>query len=84
MDIIRLVCHPKIMTEKRMILLSLAVEQSSEGIAVSDLEYLNSTFAEMHGYTVNEIVGKNLSIFHTPEQMQEVETANEYRQIEFS
>ncbi len=66
--------------EKQLRLLSFAVEQSTEGIAMSDLdgniEYLNNSFAEMHGYSAEELVGKNLSIFHTPEQMASVEAAN--------
>jgi len=66
--------------DDRMQLLSLAVEQSSEGIAVVDLdgalEYLNDAFARMHGYSVKELIGKNLSIFHTPQQMPSVEVAN--------
>ena len=60
--------------------LSLAIEQSSEGMAVVDmdgnLEYLNDAFAQMHGYSAEELIGKNLSIFHTPEQMPSVEAAN--------
>jgi len=69
--------------EHRLKLLSLAIEQSPEGIAVSDmngnLEYLNDTFATIHGYLPEKLLGKNLSIFHTPIQMQAVEAAN--RQI---
>jgi PAS domain S-box-containing protein len=57
-----------------------AVEQSSEGIAISDLEgnlqYLNNAFAKKHGYTPDELVGKNLSIFHATHQMPSVEDAN--------
>jgi len=64
-------------------LLSTAVEQSSEGIAIADLEgnllFVNSAFATMHGYEPGELVGKHLSIFHTPEEMSSVEAAN--RQI---
>jgi PAS domain S-box-containing protein len=63
-----------------MDLLLLAIEQSSEGIAVSDLkgnlEYLNEAFAKMHGYSPEELVGKNLSIFHSPQQMPSVKAAN--------
>ncbi|MCK5606771.1 PAS domain S-box protein, partial [Candidatus Pacearchaeota archaeon] len=66
--------------EKRLRLLSLAVDQSSEGIAVVDLDgnlqYLNNAFAKMHGYSTEELVGKNLSIFHTLDQMPSVEAAN--------
>ena len=69
--------------EKRVRGLSLAVEQSSEGIAVVDLDgnlqYLNDAFANMHEYSAEELIGKNLSVFHTPQQMPSVEAAN--RQI---
>jgi len=70
----------KYASRKQSDLLSLAIEQSSEGIAIVDLdgnlEYLNSAFAELHGYTPIELLGKNLSIFHTPEQMPSVKAAN--------
>jgi PAS domain S-box-containing protein len=56
------------------------IEQASEGIAVSDLDghllFVNHAFATMHGYLPRELVGKCLSVFHTPEQMASVETAN--------
>lgn len=67
--------------DKKLRLLSLAVEQSSEGIAVVDLdgnlEYLNDAFAKMHGYSPDELMGKHLAIFHTPEQMPSVDAANQ-------
>ena len=66
--------------EEQTRLLSLAIEQSSEGIAVVDLDgnlkYSNDAFAKIHGYSLKEIIGKNLSIFHTPQQMPSVEEAN--------
>ena len=66
--------------EERLRLLSSAIEQSTEGIAVSDLEgkllFVNGAFAAMHSYTPEELVGKHLSIFYTPEQMPSVEAAN--------
>ena len=66
--------------DKRLQLLSVAIEQSSEGIAIVDLggnlEYLNDAFAKMHGYSTEELIGKNLSIFHTPQQMPSAEAAN--------
>ena len=65
--------------EERLNLLSQAVEQSSEGIALSDLEgnvlFVNKAFADLHGYEVEEIIGKHFSIFHTPEQLPAVEEA---------
>lgn len=70
--------------EDRERLMSAAVGQSTEGIAVVDLDgkllSLNHAFAVMHGYSPEELVGEYLSIFHTPEQMSAVEAAN--RQIE--
>jgi len=61
-------------------ILALAIEQSSEGVAVVDLdgnlEYLNTAFAMMHGYSPDELIGKNLSIFHSPEQLASVDAAN--------
>ena len=66
--------------EEEVRLLTTAVEQSSEGVAVVDLEgnilSLNKAFAGMHGYTAEELIGRHLSIFHTPEQMSEVQKAN--------
>ena len=65
--------------EERLNLLSQAVEQSSEGIALSDLEgnvlFVNKAFADLHGYEVEEIIGKHFSIFHTSEQMPAMEEA---------
>ena len=70
--------------EERLRLLSSAVEQSSEGIAVSDLEgnllFVNNAFATMHGYTLKELSGKHLSVFHSPEQMSSVEAST--RQVQ--
>ena len=72
--------HERRSSNKQLELLLLAVEQSSEGIAVVDLdgnlEYSNYAFGQMHGYLPEELVGKNLSIFHTPEQMPSVDAAN--------
>jgi PAS domain S-box-containing protein len=66
-------------TEERIRLLLSAVEQSTEGIGVSDLDgnviYVNNVFAAMHGYSPEELLGRHRSIFHTPEQMAAVEAA---------
>ena len=66
--------------EDQWALLSATVEQNTEGIAVSDLNgnllYLNDAFANMHGYSSAELIGKNLLMFHTPDQVPSVETAN--------
>lgn len=61
-------------------LLSITIEQAHEGMAMVNLDgdilYTNRAFAHMHGYAPDEIMGKNLSIFHTEAQMAEVTAAN--------
>ena len=65
--------------EAQLRLLSSAAEQSTEGIAVADLDgnllFVNRAFAHMHGYEREELHDKHLSIFHTPEQMPSVDAA---------
>jgi PAS domain S-box-containing protein len=55
--------------------LKMAVEQSIDGIAISDLDgniqFANTAWAQMHGYSVEELPGQHLSMFHTEEQLQE-------------
>ncbi|MHC4192314.1 MAG: PAS domain S-box protein [Planctomycetota bacterium] len=47
------------------------------GAAIIDVEasliYVNESFAKMHGYRPEELIGKHVSIFHTKEQMPNVE-----------
>ncbi len=61
-------------------LLASAVEQASVGIAIIDLngnvQYINDAFASSHGYSPEELMGKSISIFHTADQMEEVNAAN--------
>ncbi|MDP2898845.1 MAG: PAS domain S-box protein, partial [bacterium] len=65
--------------EERLHLLLSAIEQSTEGIAVLDLDgnlvFVNNAFAGMHGYSPKELVGRHRSIFHAPEQMAACEAA---------
>jgi PAS domain S-box-containing protein len=67
-------------SDDRLRFLSSAVEQSSEGITVTDLGgrllFVNNAFALMHGYTPVELAGRHLSILHTPAQMPAVDAAN--------
>ena len=54
--------------------LAMIIEQTEEGVAMADLEgklrFVNTAWAKMHGYgSCDELIGKNLSIFHTKEQM---------------
>lgn len=47
------------------------------GSAISTLDgvllYVNDYFASVHGYLPDELIGKNLALFHTAEQMRDVE-----------
>ena len=56
-------------------------DKANYGTAIVDLEgniiYVNRTFAAMHQYTPAELTGKHLSIFHTPEQMPQIEALNQ-------
>ncbi len=60
--------------EEKLLQMQSAVEQTGDGIAMADLGgnvlYANPAWARMHGYAVDEIVGKHLSIFHTQEQLE--------------
>jgi PAS domain S-box-containing protein len=56
------------------IVADMAAEKANEGIAVADLDgsllFLNEAWCGMHGYkSKDELIGKQLSIFHTKEQM---------------
>jgi PAS domain S-box-containing protein len=66
--------------ERQKDTLLLAIEQSAEGFALSDLdgylEYVNPSFAKIHGYSPEELMGKHLSVFHTAGQIPSVESAN--------
>jgi len=58
-----------------------AMEQSLDGIAMSDfdgkLQFVNSSWAKMHGYDREDLVDKKLSAFHTEDQLkQDVEPFN--------
>ena len=61
--------------EMRLLMLERAVEQSIDGIAVADMDgfnkFVNPAWARMHGYSVEELIGKHLSRFHPEEQLLE-------------
>ena len=70
--------------QERIRLLSEAVEQSSEGIMLIDLEgsvrFVNRAFAAMHGYTPEAAMGRHYSVFHSQQQIPAVEEA--FREIQ--
>lgn len=51
-------------------------ETANHGIAINELNgdfiFVNNAWAEMHGYTAEELKGKNLAMGHNKEQMQAV------------
>jgi len=59
---------------QKTFMLESAVEQSVDGIAVSELDgsirFANQAWAEMHGYGPDEIAGMNMDLFYTDEQLQ--------------
>ena len=55
--------------------LASAVEQSSEGMAIADLEgkliYVNPAWIKMHQYeSAEQLIGNSLKFFHNDEQME--------------
>ena len=56
--------------------LTTTAEQAQEGIILTGLNgltrFANASAAKMHGYSsINELLGKNIGVFHTPEQNKE-------------
>ncbi len=53
-------------------LLKQAIEQTIEGLAITDLEgnvrFANAAWGQMHGYTESEMKDQHHSMFYTPEQ----------------
>lgn len=68
--------------EKELLEFKTAVEQSVDGIALTDLNgivrFVNRAWAGMHGFSVEESIGQHLGVFHTKEQLEnEVTPFNE-------
>ncbi len=61
-------------SEKELLKFKAAVEQSADGVAMSDMSgnivFINNAWAEMHGYTLAEVEGCHLSVFHNKEQLE--------------
>ena len=65
-----------IQPEEQIRLLASVVEQSTEGMAIADMQgkiiFVNKTWVNMHGYdNAEELVGQTLSIFHNKTQLKE-------------
>jgi PAS domain S-box-containing protein len=64
-------------TEEELRKFKVASDKAIVGSVLSDVNgtitYANKAFAKMHGYRPKEIVGKHFSLFHTEEQLQDLE-----------
>jgi PAS domain S-box-containing protein len=60
--------------EESLSRLQTAVDQAIEGVVIFDMdgriEFANPAWASMHGYRVEELVGRHLNLFQTAEQME--------------
>lgn len=69
------------MAENELRKFKTVADRAGYGVAMSDLQgnliYSNKPFAQMHGYEISELIGRNLSIFHSEEQMEEVDRLNQ-------
>ena len=63
-------------TESELRKFKKVADEAGYGVAMSDLEgrltYVNEPFARMHGYEVGELIGRHLSVFHSKEQIEEM------------
>ncbi len=68
------------LAEKEVYKFKTISDRANYGTAIVALEgniiYINECFASMHGLTIEETIGKHLSIFHTKEQMPAVNKLN--------
>ncbi len=72
-----LTCWKDITTERKkteeVLKFSILADQANYGIALTDMEgnldYVNPNLAKMHGYEVEELIGKNLTALHNEEQL---------------
>ena len=61
------------LAEEELLMFRSIADKANYGAAIAslkgDLIYLNAEFAGMHGYDLQELSGKNLTIFHNEEQL---------------
>lgn len=66
--------------EKNLVQYKFIIEQSSQEIAFADLSeniiFVNDAWAKNHGYKKQELVGKNLAIFHDKKDLKAVKEFN--------
>jgi len=61
------------LAEQEILKFRTIADQANYGSTITSLEgnilYINDTFARMHGYDIDELLGKNLVIFHNNQQL---------------
>ncbi len=66
----------RINAEKELRKFKTISDQANYGTAIVDLEgnviYVNDHFAQMHGWAANDLLGRNLTVFHNEEQLPQV------------
>ncbi|MDD5303204.1 MAG: PAS domain-containing protein [Elusimicrobia bacterium] len=64
----------RVQAQEDLLRLRAAVDHAHDGIAGADMEgrlqFVNQSWAKMHGYAQGELIGQPMSISHTPEQME--------------
>ena len=64
-------------TEQKLELISQAIEQSGEGIAIFDtngcFKFVNSTMEKMHGFNKGELIGKHHSVYIPDDQKHNID-----------
>ncbi len=67
--------------EKELRKFKIISDTANYGSAITDLEgnfeYINDYFAEIHGFSSEELIGQNLSVFHNEKQIEGVKEINE-------
>ncbi len=63
--------------EQQTVMFREVLKQANYGAAINSIDgkfiFINEAFANMHGYTVDELMDKDLRVFHTAEQLPVVE-----------
>jgi len=71
--------------DDELVLFKTISDQANYGTVIASLNgnliYLNKYFAWLHQYTPEELIGKNLSVLHTEEQMERVNSLNNQLKI---
>jgi PAS domain S-box-containing protein len=71
----------RIKTEDELLKFKTSADNANYGIGIvtlkGDFVYVNDCFAQIHGYKREELNGKSLKIFHSPDQLEKVDRLNQ-------